>query len=109
MKKLIILLTLGVWLANYVACFSCTDHPAYRSTALEFSNPTIENLSSSEPENPKESIPAGCHCVCGLEAFTFVVHSFPILADLPTLLLFTFNSDLAEQTRTDFIFHPPKA
>ena len=108
-RKLIMLVSLGVWFANYVACFSCTDHLANQSKVLEFSNPTIENLSTSEPENPKEGIPADCHCVCGLGTFTFVAHSFPVLADLPTLPLFAVNSDLAEQTRTDSIFRPPQA
>lgn len=109
MKKLIVLLTLGIWLANYVACLSCTDHITDQPDVSGFSEPTTKYLPNSDPWNPKERIPAGCHCVCGLETFTFVIYWFPTLADLPALSLFTFNSDLAEQTRTDSIFHPPEA
>src|SRR4030066_1233380 len=103
-KKLIVVLALGVLLGNYVGCLSCTDHIANQPKASGFTEPTTENLSNSAPDNPKESTPAGCHCVCGLGTFTFAIDSFPTLEDLPTLPLFAFNSDFAEQTPTDSFF-----
>ena len=107
-NKLIILLTLGVWLINYLVCF-CDGEDDFNQPVNSYWAYFLNSYSDKESNSGSENSHFCCTNCCGHQVFIPITNESSFLTKPPILLFKTLNSFFADQLYLGSIFHPPKA
>ncbi len=107
-KKLLILLTIGIWLANYLICF-CDCEDDLKLAPQSFSSYFLDNHSDKESDPCSKDLHSCCANCCGNQVFFPIPIKNALLTKSPTLLFNTLNPFFSGQLYLSSVFHPPKA
>jgi len=106
--RLIILLAVTVWLANYMVCFCFVGHSC-RIQFMCVSEALTDEHSDHEEDVSQDAFPHCFHCSCSLQLFTPIEKEFASNRDLPPSPLHAAHSIFTEQIHLNSIYHPPEA